>query len=71
VIAVPLPEAGLIFLHELEPGHPLGTLPEVEVRYQEPHRSAMFGRERLAGIVGGQQVLLAIEIGQRQVRGVV
>src|SRR5919108_2429772 len=35
VVAVGLPEPGLVVLAELEAAHPLGALPEVEVRDQE------------------------------------
>src|SRR3990172_417971 len=43
VIAVPLPEPELLFVHESQSGYPLGGLPEVEVRDQQPGRGTMLG----------------------------
>src|SRR5262245_499351 len=48
VVAVLLPEARVIFLEQLDAGYPLGALPQIQVRNQEPYRPAVFGRERLA-----------------------
>src|SRR5690606_20496419 len=48
VVAVPLPETRLVVVHELHAGHPLGALPEVQVRNQQPYRSAVFDRQRRA-----------------------
>src|SRR4051794_2910764 len=46
VIAVLLPEAGLVPLQEGDPADPLGALPEVQVRHQHPHRTAVLHRQR-------------------------
>src|SRR5713101_9476604 len=45
VIAVGLPEAGLVLLHQLESAHPFRALPEIQVWDQEPRRAAMLGLE--------------------------
>src|SRR5262249_56923914 len=41
VVAVALPEAGAVFLQQLNPAHPLGALPEVEMRDEQPCGSAV------------------------------
>src|SRR5437879_1259152 len=48
VIAAQLPEPGLVAPGELEALHPLGRLPEVEVRDQQSRRTPMVGLERSA-----------------------
>src|SRR4051794_8572286 len=48
VVAVDLPEAGLVVVEELDSTHPLGALPEVEMRNQKARRPAVLRRERLA-----------------------
>src|SRR4029079_10437419 len=48
VIAVALPEAGLVLAAKRQAAHPFGALPEVEVRDEEPGRPAVLRRERLA-----------------------
>ena len=52
MIAVLLPEAGLVLLEELEPGDPFRALPEIEMRYQQPDRPAVLRREGLAIVMG-------------------
>src|SRR3954454_21473413 len=47
VVAVRLPEAGLVLVPELEAAHPLGALPEVEVRDEQPCRAAVLRVEWL------------------------
>ena len=42
-----LPEPGLVAGHHDQPANPLRALPEVEVRHEQPGRSAMLRRERL------------------------
>ena len=71
MIAVLLPEAWRILGQEFETGHPFGALPEVKMGNQETNRSAVLGRERRAIVMGGQQVLLPVEIGEREIGGVV
>ncbi len=57
VVAVALPEAGLVDRRELDPAQPLGALPEVLRRDEEPHRVAVVGRQRLAvGLVDDERV---------------
>src|SRR3954465_16066657 len=48
VVAVLLPEPGPVVRHQLEPGDPLGGLPEVQVRHQQPDRPAVLARQRLS-----------------------
>src|SRR3954469_7153247 len=48
VVAVLLPEPGLVTGHERQPVDPLGALPEEQVRPQQPDRPAVLGRQRLA-----------------------
>src|SRR5262245_33568112 len=45
VIAAQLPEAGLVALGELESVEPLGGLPEVKVRNQQPGGPTMLARD--------------------------
>src|SRR3712207_7202404 len=42
------PEARLVLDGQREPAQPLGALPEVEVRDEQPDRSAVLGLERFA-----------------------
>src|SRR5687767_9195016 len=55
VIARLLPEARLVLVDEAQAPDPFGALPEIEMRHQEPRRSAMRGRERQALIMGRDQ----------------
>ena len=48
VVAIRLPEAGLVVVEELETAHPFRALPEVEVRDEKPGRPAVLGVQRLA-----------------------
>src|SRR4051812_40216233 len=48
VVAEGLPEAHLVALHDREAPYPLGALPEVEVRHEQPRRTAVLGLERAA-----------------------
>src|SRR4051812_47810311 len=48
VVAVLLPEPRLVARHERQLADPLRALPEVEVRHQQPDRSAVLDRQRLA-----------------------
>src|SRR4051812_1080079 len=45
VVAEGLPEAHLVALHDLEPADPLGALPEVDVRNQQPRAPTVLGLE--------------------------
>ena len=47
VVAVALPEAGLVGDRELDSAQPLRALPEVLARHDEPQRPAVLGGERL------------------------
>src|SRR5207248_714774 len=68
VVAVALPEAGLVGRAQLEAPEPLRALPEVAARDDEAERPAVVGRERLAvGLVGEERVV-RLERLERQVR---
>ena len=43
VIPVYFPEPRLVMRGELNPAHPLGALPEVEVRHEQPRGTAVLG----------------------------
>src|SRR3954451_10531528 len=59
VVAVALPEARLVDRGELDAGQPLGALPEVLRRNEEPHRPAMLrGERRSVGLVDDERVLV-------------
>src|SRR6266849_6696364 len=48
VVAVHLPETGLILVHQSKAADPLRALPEVEMRDEHARRAAMLGMEGLA-----------------------
>ncbi len=69
VVAVALPEAGLVDRRELDPPQPLGALPEVPRRDEEPHGPAVLRSERRSvGLVDDERVLV-LERRERDVRG--
>src|SRR5262245_4246440 len=70
VVAVDLPEAGLVEGLEPEPAHPFGALPEVEVRDEHPGRPAVLRLERLAVVLVDDPGLSAGDVLERQVRRV-
>src|SRR4051812_1513614 len=47
VITELFPEAGPVIAGEFQAAHPFGALPEIQMRHQQPSRTAMFGGERL------------------------
>jgi hypothetical protein len=60
MVPILLPEARLIVVHYLEPGHPLGTLPKIEMRNEEAGWTAVLTCEWFAlelphhpGLAGG------------------
>src|SRR3954470_14514809 len=67
VVAVGLPEAGLVVVEELDAAHPLGALPEVEMRHQQARRPAVLGLERLVAVAVCDPRLAAGHVGDRQV----
>src|SRR5262245_30633864 len=67
VVAVGLPKAGPVVVAQLEPAHPLGALPEVEVRDEQAGGAAVFGRDRLALVLVGDPGLAAGDVLERQV----
>src|SRR5918992_337829 len=71
VVAVGLPEARLVVVAQLESANPLGALPEVEMRNEQPRRSAVLGLERLAAVLIRDPRPAADQILERQVGRVV
>src|SRR5215471_1776516 len=69
VVAVLLPEAWAIAGHELQATHPLGALPEVQVRDEQPQRPAVLRTDRLPVARIDEHVFLAQEVVERQVGG--
>src|SRR4029079_1618003 len=70
VVAQRLPEAWLVVLVEADAADPLGALPEVEVRDEQPRGGALRGRQRLAVVLVDHPGLPAGEVRERQVRRV-
>src|SRR4051812_10293490 len=70
VIAVALPEAGLVVVAQLEATDPLRALPEVQVRDQQPGGAAVLGLERLAAVLVGDPRLAIRQILEREIGGV-
>src|SRR3954471_583316 len=69
VVSVALPESWDVVVEELKPADPLHRLPRIKMRHDQPQRVAMVGAERLTIMVRGQQHVIAVEVGQRHVRG--
>src|SRR5439155_7393906 len=59
VVTVRLPEACFVVVHQLEATDPLGALPEVEVRDEQPRGAAVLRRQRLA-VVAERDPRLAV-----------
>src|SRR6476620_3761464 len=57
VIAAELPEAGLVVFGELQADHPFRRLPEIEMRHEEPRRSAMVGAAKACRHSGARSSL--------------
>src|SRR5436305_11635700 len=70
VIAVPLPEAGLVVVEHLESRNPLRALPEVEMRYEQPRGAAVFDRQRFTFVIPHDPRLAAGHVSARKVGGV-
>src|SRR6185437_4254244 len=70
VVAIGLPEAGLVAVEQVKAAHPFSALPEVQMRHEQPHRAAMLGRQRLAVVAERQPRLAAGHVRDRQVGGV-
>src|SRR3989441_10188217 len=67
VVAVLLPEAGHVLVDQRDPSYPLGALPEIQVRHQQPGGPAVLGREPLTVPPKRDQIVRAIQIRERQV----
>src|SRR4051812_47643768 len=70
VVAVALPEPWLVLLCQLQAAHPLGALPEVEVRHEQPRRAAVLRLQRLASVFVGDPRLAPRHLLERKVRRV-
>src|SRR3954471_23631413 len=68
VVAVVLPEARLVLGAQLEAAHPLGALPEVEVRDEQPGRATVLPLERSPSVLVDDPGLPVGQIFERQVR---
>src|SRR3954452_12261323 len=62
VVAVVLPEAGLILGQKLEAAQPLGALPEIKVRHEQPQRPAMIWGDVLAVPPKRQQDIVTVQV---------
>src|SRR3954466_2194627 len=69
VVAVALPEPRLVGGEELQAAQPLGALPEVTRRDDEPERPAVLGLERFAVGFPRDQRLVVLERLERDVGG--
>src|SRR3954471_1793410 len=67
VVAVALPEPGLVVVEQTQPGDPLGALPEVQVRHQQPGRAAVLGGQRLPVGVPDHPGLATGDVVEREV----
>src|SRR5215472_13193994 len=67
VVAVCLPEAGLVGRVEPEAPYPLGALPEVVVRDEQARGAAVLGLERLTSVGEDHPGLAARDVPERQV----
>src|SRR5689334_17241237 len=70
VIAVLLPEPGFVVVEDPQPRDPLGALPEVQMRHQQPRRTAVLGGQRFAVELPGEPRPSTGQVRQWQVRGV-
>src|SRR2546427_4981997 len=68
MVPVLLPKTGHVLFQELEAAHPLGALPEVEVRHEQAGGPAVLRREPLPIVLQGDQVVRAVQVAERQVR---
>ena len=70
VIAVRLPEARRVLVHQPQPAHPLGAFPEVQMRHEQPRRATVLALERLPVECERDPRLAAGEVVEREVGGV-
>src|SRR5262249_33074323 len=69
VVAVPLPEAGLVVRNDLERADPFRALPEVTPRHDEPERPPVLGRELLAVMPVREQSIILVQFRDREIGG--
>ena len=70
MIAVALPETEAVVVEQREAADPLDAFPGVEMRNDQAQRCAMFGRERLAIVIEGEENIGLEKVGQRDVGGI-
>src|ERR1035441_845961 len=63
VVAVLLPEAGAVAIHDFDARQPFGAFPCIEPRHDQTRRTAMLGRNRLAIVMKGHQRVLGQKVG--------
>src|SRR5262249_4641135 len=71
VVAERFPESGLILVHEAECANPFGTLPEIEMRDEQPSWTAMCRRNRQTRIAGHDSPLAPNKVRHGDVRCVI
>src|SRR6185312_12761637 len=71
VVTARFPEAGTVGGDELDAADPFGAFPEIEPRHDRAHRTAMLARQRTTLPGMGEQHVVGIEFGQREVGRVV
>src|SRR2546430_17476079 len=70
VVAVGLPEPGLVVQAKFDPAHPLRALPEVEMGDEQPCRSAVLRLQRLVVVLVGHPRFAVPYVVEREVRRV-
>jgi hypothetical protein len=65
MIAQRFPETGLVFLDDAQAAQPLGALPEVQVRNEQPHWPTVLQRQRQSVVGVDNPSLVAGYIGER------
>ena len=70
VVAVLLPETGLVVVHEFEAADPFDAFPGVQMGHDEAQRVAVIGGERFAIVFEGEECGGAEEVGERDVGGI-
>src|SRR4030095_17008366 len=68
VVTIALPESRFVAIQQRHPAHPLGALPEVQMRDEQAGRTTVLRRQLIAVEVERDPRLPVQEILQRQVR---
>src|ERR1700752_265817 len=70
VVSRRFPKARFILFSKINPSHPFGTLPKIQMRHNHSCWTTMFGCERLIVIFQSDEGLTIDDIGERHVCGV-